>query len=222
MNARACAGLLTARPLLAHPWERACASSGLQVGPAAHDAHGVIKGAQGRGRLLVTLLDARVVSDGAIEQLRTAGSTSVLLVPRENDQRYRSPVGDLPDAVISHDDSTDILEVALFHVLRGGSFISAAASRLVLLDLHRAERTKGRDRRIELSEREREVLQLMVDGFATKVIAQRLELAIKTVEAHRARIFSKLKVRNQREAVVVALSEPQILRSSGSRREKWQ
>ena len=73
---------------------------------------------------------------------------------------------------------------------------------------------------MELSEREREVLRLMVDGFATKVIARRLELAIKTVEAHRARIFSKLKVRNQRGAVVAALSEPQILRSSGSGREK--
>ncbi len=220
MNPRACAGLLTARPLLAHPWARACASSGLQVGPAALDTHGVIEGARGRGRLLVTLLDAPVVSNGAIEQLRTAGSMSVLLVPGQNDQRYRSVIGDLPDAVISQDDSTDILEVALFHVLRGGSFISAAASRLVLLELHRGDRTKGRDRRMELSEREREVLRLMVDGFATKVIARRLELAIKTVEAHRARIFSKLKVRNQREAVVAALSEPQILRSSGSGREK--
>lgn len=47
-----------------------------------------------------------------------------------------------------------------------------------------------------LTPREREVLQLVAEGHTNKIIATELRLSIKTVEAHRARIMTKLKIHN--------------------------
>ena len=49
---------------------------------------------------------------------------------------------------------------------------------------------------IELTRREREVLQLIVEEFTTSEIADRLFIATSTVESHRANILAKLGVRN--------------------------
>ncbi|WP_019810873.1 response regulator transcription factor [Saccharomonospora halophila] len=47
-------------------------------------------------------------------------------------------------------------------------------------------------RRIDtLTEREREVLRLVIDGLSSQLIARRLEMSVKTVDVHRARIKSK-------------------------------
>ncbi|HZN03251.1 MAG TPA: response regulator transcription factor [Candidatus Polarisedimenticolia bacterium] len=47
-----------------------------------------------------------------------------------------------------------------------------------------------------LTPREREVLQLVAEGRTNRLIASELRLSIKTVEAHRARIMTKLKIHN--------------------------
>jgi two-component system, LuxR family, response regulator DctR len=72
-------------------------------------------------------------------------------------------------------------------------------------DLARAERDATRrahdERIITLSEREREVMQLLVAGKPNKVIAEQLAIAVRTVEVHRARIFEKMGVRSAVELV---------------------
>jgi DNA-binding NarL/FixJ family response regulator len=57
-----------------------------------------------------------------------------------------------------------------------------------------------------LSEREREVLQLMAEGKTSKEIAAALDLRPKTVENHRARILDKLGAANSAAAVRAALA----------------
>ena len=51
----------------------------------------------------------------------------------------------------------------------------------------------------ELSERQREVLQRVLDGKPSRQIAQELDISVKTVEFHRARIMQKLGVRTAAE-----------------------
>lgn len=72
-------------------------------------------------------------------------------------------------------------------------------------DLARAEHDAARrahdERMITLSEREREVMQLLVAGKPNKVIAEQLAIAVRTVEVHRARIFEKMGVRSAVELV---------------------
>lgn len=185
--------------------------------PCESDAAGVVEAARRRGRLAVTLVDYLSVSVGALDVLRDNGSKLILLVPGSFDPRARTGLRNLPDAVLSLQDSTDTLDVALRHVLQDGSYISAPASRLVLADLHQGREPGVSEALMELSERERQVLQLMIAGLTTKAIARRLHLAVKTIEAHRARIFTKLRVRNQRQAVVLALSEPHLLTTPARR-----
>ncbi|MEP6965093.1 MAG: response regulator, partial [Polaromonas sp.] len=56
---------------------------------------------------------------------------------------------------------------------------------------HRADR-KARDRHAQLSEREREVLGMIVAGLTNKEIGRALALSPRTVETHRANLFAKL------------------------------
>jgi len=57
----------------------------------------------------------------------------------------------------------------------------------------------------ELTSREREVLQLLVEGRANKEIASALGIAIKTAETHRARIMAKLNMHSMSELVRYAI-----------------
>ena len=53
----------------------------------------------------------------------------------------------------------------------------------------------------ELTAREREVMDLMVLGYANKVIAQKLDISFRTVEVHRTRVLSKMHANNLAELV---------------------
>ena len=48
----------------------------------------------------------------------------------------------------------------------------------------------------ELTERERDVLQLVVEGFPNKLIADQLDISVRTVEVHRSRVFEKMSVKS--------------------------
>jgi FixJ family two-component response regulator len=56
---------------------------------------------------------------------------------------------------------------------------------------HQADR-RSRERYAQLSEREREVLGLIVAGLTNKEIGRALDLSPRTVESHRANLFAKL------------------------------
>jgi two-component system response regulator DctR len=51
-------------------------------------------------------------------------------------------------------------------------------------------------RLLELTERERDVMRLVVEGLPNKLIADQLDISVRTVEVHRARVFEKMAVRS--------------------------
>jgi len=57
----------------------------------------------------------------------------------------------------------------------------------------------------ELSQRQREVLQLLAEGLASKEIASRLHISVKTVTTHRQSIMSKLNIRSIAELTKYAV-----------------
>lgn len=69
--------------------------------------------------------------------------------------------------------------------------------RAMLLD--DARQAEGHARLASLSDREREVMPRVAAGKLNKVIADELHIAVRTVEVHRARVFSKLGVRTAAE-----------------------
>ena len=60
----------------------------------------------------------------------------------------------------------------------------------------RAERRRVERALGELTEREREVMQLVVEGRPNKLIADALDISVRTVEVHRARVFEKMNVKS--------------------------
>lgn len=79
-----------------------------------------------------------------------------------------------------------------------------------------SEKLKYRDCLESLSQREKEILDLVVEGNSSKEIARVLEISHKTVEAHRGRIMSKLGVKSSGELIQRAM-----LTSSHCRDCRW-
>jgi len=82
-------------------------------------------------------------------------------------------------------------------------FFSAKAAQMLLNDLIKAGAT--RQKAPALTQRERDVIQLLADGRSNREIASRLEISIKTVETHRSSIMRKLKLNSITELVRYAI-----------------
>ena len=97
------------------------------------------------------------------------------------------------------------LKAAIRSVKRGEVVLSPAITRLVIEDYLRWGDVGQDDSSGGLSPREREVLQLIAEGHSNKQIADILCLSIKTVQAHRANIMSKLDLHDRSELVKYAI-----------------
>lgn len=95
---------------------------------------------------------------------------------------------------------------AIAAVASGKSFFSPPVARVLLDDYTRRLTEKGiTDRYDSLSEREREIFQLVAEGHSTKEVAAILSVSPTTVETHRAHIMQKLDVHNTAELVLYAV-----------------
>jgi DNA-binding NarL/FixJ family response regulator len=95
---------------------------------------------------------------------------------------------------------------AVTAVAGGKSFFSPAAARVMLDDYLRHLNQKGiTDRYEALSEREREIFQLVAEGRSSKEVAEVLSISPATVETHRTHILQKLDVHNTAELVLYAV-----------------
>jgi DNA-binding NarL/FixJ family response regulator len=83
------------------------------------------------------------------------------------------------------------LELAIRAVSKGGTYLSPSVSRHVVGEYLRSAGTSPPPT-AGLTERQREILQLLAEGHSTKEIAFRLGLSVKTVETHRARLMERL------------------------------
>ena len=72
--------------------------------------------------------------------------------------------------------------------------------------LFEQQRVVLKERYETLTPKEREVLALMIDGFANKVIARRLDCSIRTVENHRQKVFHKMQADSLAELVRITVA----------------
>ncbi len=63
------------------------------------------------------------------------------------------------------------------------------------LQTHRAKQSLQQSL-ADLTERERDVMRLVVEGLPNKLIADQLDISVRTVEVHRARVFDKMQVKS--------------------------
>jgi DNA-binding NarL/FixJ family response regulator len=94
------------------------------------------------------------------------------------------------------------LIAAIADVAAGKTFFSPAVAQVVFDDYVKSLTERGiTDRYDALSEREREVLQLVAEGKSSKEIADVLSISPATVETHRTHLLQKLGLRNTAEVV---------------------
>mgnify|MGYP003576759717 CR=1 FL=1 len=95
---------------------------------------------------------------------------------------------------------------AVSEVARGKSFFSPAIARVMLDNYVRQGTEKDvSDRYESLSQREREIFQLIAETKTNKEIAALLNVSPSTVETHRARIMEKLDLHSAAEIVLYAV-----------------
>jgi DNA-binding NarL/FixJ family response regulator len=123
----------------------------------------------------------RHADDSFLEQLIGAGASGYVL--------KQSAPAELINAIRTVGNGNAYLDPALTNRVMGGYF---------------NRRLRG-DKKNEVSDRETEVLRLIAWGFSNKEIASRLDLSVKTVEAHKANAMRKLSMRGRIDIVRYAI-----------------
>ena len=138
---------------------------------------------------------------------RKAPATRILVLSMHSDEAYVNQILKAGATGYLLKDSADVdLLQAVDAVSKGKSFFSPAIAKVMLDDYVRQLADKGITDRFEsLSEREREIFQLIAEGKANKEMAVLLSISPSTVETHRARIMEKLDLHSAAEIVLYAV-----------------
>ena len=139
--------------------------------------------------------------------VKRSPSTRVLVLTMHLDEAYVNQMLKAGATGYLLKDSADVdLIHAVDAVSKGKSYFSPGVARVMLDDYVRQLADRGiSDRYESLSEREREIFQLIAEGKANKEIAAILSISPSTVETHRARIMEKLDLHSAAEIVLYAV-----------------
>jgi DNA-binding NarL/FixJ family response regulator len=147
----------------------------------------------------VLVLDLTMPGTDGFEVLRQVKATlpgmKVLVLTMHADAEYMArAVQDGADGYLLKDSAVQDLVAAIEAVQAGRAYYSPPVQR-ELSELLRAHSAPPRPMDT-LTEREREVVQLVVKGLSTREIASQLDISTRTVETHRANLMRKLNLKS--------------------------
>ncbi len=104
-------------------------------------------------------------------------------------------------------EAADTELISAIRIINNGSFyLSSSAQSMMVGDyLQRVRSGEERDSYSELTEREREILKHVAEGYTNNQIAERLFISPKTVDTHRTHIMDKLNLHSRAELVKYAM-----------------
>jgi two-component system response regulator NreC len=179
-----------------------------QVVAEAGDGHEAVRLAEVH-KPNVAVLDVAMPLLNGIEATRRivkrVPQTRILVLSMYSDEAYVTQMmkAGATGYLLKDSAGVDLLE-AVQSVAQGKSYFSPAVARLMLDDYAR-QRGADDDRYESLSDREREIFQLVAEGKANKEIAALLFISLSTVETHRARVMEKLDLHSAAEIVLHAV-----------------
>jgi DNA-binding NarL/FixJ family response regulator len=139
--------------------------------------------------------------------LKHSPHTAVLMLSMHSDERYvlRAVKAGARGYVLKNSAGEELIQ-AIHTVQRGTAFFSPAVARIFQDGVGRLQDAREKTDRFEaLTDRERQVYQLLAEGNSNKEIAHRLGLSLHTVETHRWRIMEKMDLHNTADLVLSAV-----------------
>ncbi len=159
----------------------------------------------------VVLMDIAMPLMGGLEATRRISkefpATKVLVLTQYDDKEYFFPVLESgASGFISKAAASSELATGIRSVYRGDSYLSPSVAKLLVDNYrHIASERVTSDPYSRLTEREREILKLLAEGFSAVEIAEMLVITPKTVEGHKTNLMAKLGIHNRIELVKYAL-----------------
>ena len=115
---------------------------------------------------------------------------------------------------ILKDSSSDEMIKAIRTIASGEKYYSSPVASIILSgymqQLKKGDKRSRTERQSKLSNKEKEILQFLVDGMSSREIAEKLQLSVRTVDNHRANMMRRLQVRNAAELVRMAVEDKLI------------
>ncbi|MDD3296313.1 MAG: response regulator transcription factor [Candidatus Omnitrophica bacterium] len=141
--------------------------------------------------------------------LRQNRNTKVLILSmHENHVFVEKALSYGAKGYILKESAADEIVRAIREVYSGGYFLSSKVSSLVIREYARKKNRATALKSISvLTDREREILQLISEGLSSKEVAKKLDLALKTTLVHRNNIMRKLNIHNQAQLIRFAIKE---------------
>jgi len=160
-------------------------------------------------------MDLRMPHVDGIEAIRQIKASNpaieiVILTTYDDDAHILQGLGAGARGYLLKDAGRNALFNSIRAAARGESLLPPEVLAALLAHSHRQERAE----REGLSQREQEVLRLLVPGAANKEIAMQLNITERTVKAHVTGILNKLGVNSRTEAAAVAIRTGLVPRSS--------
>ncbi len=117
------------------------------------------------------------------------------------------------DGYVLKDATHDELLMAIRQVLSGKRFLSPSISGKVIEGYLEGKKQQPHRSQIDmLTQREREVLKLIAEGYKNKEVADTLCISLKTVEKHRANLMRKLDLHNTSALTLYAVQQGMVVR----------
>ena len=118
--------------------------------------------------------------------------------------------------IVSHDQTPRELAHAVTVLASGGAVLPPQLVAIIATDWRRTRQGSTNQLDVgDLTSRELEVLGAMSDGLSTKAVAHHLGISLKTVESHKTRIFGKLGVRTQAQAIALVVGKDRLDGTTG-------
>ena len=145
--------------------------------------------------------------DATAHIVRIVPSTGVIILSMHSDESYivRALSAGAKGYLLKDSAEEDVLR-AVQTVSQGRPFFSPQIVQTLLEDYVRHLQQRGlQDSYDLLTEREKQILQLLAEGKSNKEVATALELSVYTVERHRTNLMQKLNLHNTAEIVLYAV-----------------
>ncbi|HLI06547.1 MAG TPA: response regulator transcription factor [Ktedonobacteraceae bacterium] len=182
----------------------------MEVIGEAHDGRQAILEAQ---RLLpdIVLMDITMPDMNGIEATKQIKKLQpeikvLMLTMHENDEYvFQALRAGASGYMLKEAADTDL--ISALRVIQSGQFYLSPAAQSVMVGdyLQRVRSGEEKDSYSSLTEREREILKLVAEGYTNNQIAERLIISPKTVDTHRTHIMDKLNLHSRAELVKYAI-----------------